>query len=66
MTDERKCKHGYGIKQGPCPVCDSPHEELEIRGEPCSECERFIPDGIPGGPIHGEGCSHYDPTVWLR
>ena len=24
MTDERKCQHGYGIKQGPCPVCDDP------------------------------------------
>ena len=22
MTNERKCPHGYGIKQGPCPICD--------------------------------------------
>ena len=24
MTSERKCEHGYGIKQGPCPICDAP------------------------------------------
>ena len=24
MTDERKCPHGYGIKQEPCPICDDP------------------------------------------
>lgn len=24
---ERKCEHGYGVKQGPCPVCDAPKGE---------------------------------------
>ena len=24
MNDERKCEHGYGINQGPCPTCDCP------------------------------------------
>lgn len=23
-TDRTKCPHGYGVRQGPCPVCDVP------------------------------------------
>lgn len=26
--EERKCPHGYGTKQGPCPVCDAPKADF--------------------------------------
>lgn len=38
---------------------------LEIRGQDCLECGRFIPDGdVPPGPLHDMGCSHYDGDAW--
>ena len=38
---------------------------MRVKGEPCSDCGKFIPEGVPAGPIHDSDCSRYVSSEWL-
>lgn len=42
---ERKCQHGYGINEGPCPTCDSPGDVVVSEDHMCTLAEILVKAG---------------------